>query len=55
MTKETYTEWWDDHRNLAMVADYLVDEMRADEIPLMLERPWRYVDERSAALALVNA
>lgn len=42
-------EWWESRANLALLAQHLLDELRADEIPYAIEKPWKYDPEFRAA------
>ncbi len=55
MNDPTLDHWWEDREQLARLAFYLLDQMRADEIPHALLSPWRYEQEYREAFALVNA
>lgn len=44
--------WWNDHNNLALVAQHMMDNGDGPEsIVYMLSKPWKYEDEYRAAMA----
>jgi hypothetical protein len=44
--------WYDDHANLAALARHMLDQGDSENIPYMLEKPWKYQDEWRAAAVL---
>ena len=46
-------KWYEDHRNLAILARHMIEESdTAEDILYMLEKPWKYEAEFQGALAL---
>lgn len=58
MSTEPIHGWWDDHRNLALTAEFMArqqDDMHANDvlanIIYMLEKPWKHNDDYNLAQA----
>jgi len=51
----TEPHWWDDHRNLAMVAEFMQRQGHDfPDIVYMLAKPWKHNDDFNLAVAELN-
>ena len=45
-------QWWEDHRNLALVAAFMFRQGHTeDQVVYMIEKPWKHNDDYNLAVA----
>lgn len=52
MSNTTTDQWWREHDNVVLTANYLAHHgYTAEDVALLVEKPWKFTDEYNEALA----